>query len=137
MSRAEDQPWSPYPVQDWSRLPEDPLAVSAVDPDWAPPRPGRPWWAPLLVLTVIGGLVGGATFVGHTVGLGWPRTAATAYLPADGTAAYEMVETTREGKTTVSYQITESARFSGVIGLLSTDSTFGKQLFGETYAERD
>jgi outer membrane protein assembly factor BamB len=137
MSRAEDQPWSPYPVQDWSRLPDDPLAVSAVDPSWAPPRSGRPWWAPLVVLAVIGGLVGGAAFVGHTVGLGWPRTAATAYLPADGTAAYQMVEATREGRTTVSYQVTESARFSGVIGLLSTDSSFGTQLFGETYAERD
>ena len=90
-----------------------------------------------MVLTVIGALVGGAAFVGHTVGLGWPRSAVTAYLPADGTAAYEMVETTREGRTTARFQVTETARFSGVIGLLSTDSTFGTQLFAETYAERD
>ena len=96
MSRAEDQPWSPFPVQDWSRLPEDPLAYSAVDPSWGPPEPPRRWWIPLVVLAVIGALVGGATFAGHTVGLGPPRTPATAFLPADGTAAYEMVETIRE-----------------------------------------
>jgi outer membrane protein assembly factor BamB len=137
MPSAEDQPWSPFPVQDWSRLPEDPLASSAVDPSWAPPRPGRPWWAPLVVLTVIGALVGGAAYAGHTVGLGWPRTAATAFLPADGTAAYERVETTRESQTTVSYQVTESARFSGVSGLLSTDTTFGTKLFAEIYGERN
>ena len=71
------------------------------------------------------------------VGFGWPRTAATAFLPADGAAAYERVETTRDGKATVSYQVTESARFSGVTGLLSTDSKFGSQLFAETYAERE
>jgi hypothetical protein len=137
MSRAEDQPWSPFPVQDWSGLPEDPLASSAVDPSWGPPEPRRRWWVPLVVLAIIGGLVGGATFAGHTVGLGLPRTAATAFLPLDGTAAYERVETTREGMTTVSYQVTESARFSGVTGLLSTDTKFGTQLFAETYDERD
>ncbi|HEV2928783.1 MAG TPA: PQQ-binding-like beta-propeller repeat protein, partial [Propionibacteriaceae bacterium] len=92
---------------------------------------------PLVVLAIIGGLVGGVTFAGHTVGLGLPRTAATAFLPADGTAAYERVETTRESKTTVSHQVTESARLSGVTGLLSTDTKFGTQLFAETYDERD
>ena len=40
VSRAEDQPWSPFPVQDWSALPEDPLAYTAVDPSWAPPTSG-------------------------------------------------------------------------------------------------
>jgi outer membrane protein assembly factor BamB len=137
MSRAEDQPWSPFPVQDWSQLPEDPLASSAVDPSWGPPEPTRPWWLPLVVLAVLGALIGGTTFAGHTIGLGQPRTAATAFLPADGTAAYERVDTTRDAKTTVSYQVTESARFLGVTGLLSTDTTFGTQLFAEAYAERD
>ncbi len=137
MSRVEDQPWSPFPVQDWSRLPEDPLAGSAVDPSWAPPEPGRRWWVPLVVLTVIGALIGGATYAGNTVGLGPSRTAATAFLPPDGAAAYETVETSREGKTEVSYQVTESALFSGTTGLLSTDTMFGTQMLAETYEQRD
>jgi hypothetical protein len=95
VSGAEDQPWSPFPVQDWSTLPEDPLAYTAVDPAWAPPRPDRPWWLPLVVLALVGALIGGATFAWSTVGFTTPRTAATAFLPADGTAVYEVVETTR------------------------------------------
>ena len=137
MSRAEDQPWSPFPVQDWSSLPEYPLAHAAVDPNWGPPEQPPRWWVPLVVLAVIGALIGGATFAGHTVGLGLPRTAATAFLPADGTAAYERVETIRGANITVSYQVTESARFIGVTGLLSTDTTFGTQLLAETYDEHD
>ena len=137
MLRAEDEPWSPFPVQDWSALPADPLAYSAVDPSWAPPRPGRPWWRPLVVLALVGALIGGATFAGDTVGFTAPRTAATAFLPADGTAAYETVETTQERKTERQQQVTESARFTGVTGLLSTDAAFGTQLFGETADERD
>jgi outer membrane protein assembly factor BamB len=137
MSPAEDQPWSPFPVQDWSQLPEDPLAYSPVDPRWGPPKSPRRWWIPLVVLTVIGALVGAATFAGSTVGLGPPRTPATAFLPPDGAAAYELVETTRGGRSTVSYQVTESARFSGTTGLLSTDTKFGTQLYSETFDERD
>ena len=79
MSRAEDQAWSPFPVQDWSRLPDDPLAHSTVDPSWGPPAPPRRWWIPLVVLAVIGALVGGATFAGSTVGLDPPQTPATAF----------------------------------------------------------
>src|SRR5687768_3514881 len=96
MSPAEDPPWSPYPVQDWSRLPDDPLTHTAVDPNWAPPTPGRRWWPPLVVFVIIGALIGAAAYAGQTVGLGDPRTAATGYLPADGVATYERVETTRE-----------------------------------------
>ena len=49
MSRAEDQPWSPYPVQDWSRLPEDPLAVIGGRPQLgtapaASALVGSRWW---------------------------------------------------------------------------------------------
>ena len=137
MSGSEEQPWAPFPVQDWSRLPEDPLANSAVDPSWGPPEPQRRWWVPLAVFAVVGALVGGAVFAGHTVGLDPPRTAATAFLPTDGAAAYERVDTTRERKTTVGYQVTESARFTGVTGLLSTDTSFGTQLLTETFDERD
>jgi putative pyrroloquinoline-quinone binding quinoprotein len=128
---AENEPWSPFPVQDWSSLPEDPLAYTAVDPSWAPPRPDRPWWLPLVVLALVGALIGGATFAWNTVGFTTARTAATAFLPADGTAVYEVVETTRESATDRSSQVTESARFRGVTGLLSTDATFGSKLFAE------
>jgi outer membrane protein assembly factor BamB len=131
MSHAENQPWSPFPVQDWSRLPEDPLASSPVDPNWGPPRPARRWWLPLVVLLLVGGLIGGATFAGQTVGFGRPRTAATAFLPTDGSAAYERVDSFREGKAAVGYQVTESAFFSGLTGLLSTDAAFGARLFAE------
>jgi outer membrane protein assembly factor BamB len=47
------------------------------------------------------------------------------------------VETSREGDTTDSFQVTESALFSGTTGLLSTDTKFGAQLFAETYEQRD
>ena len=137
MSRAEDQPWSPFPVQDWSTLPEDPLAYSPVDPSWAPPRPDRPWWRPLVVLALIGALIGGAAFVGSTVGFTTPRTTATAFVPPDGTAAYEVVETTRESATERRFQVTESARFRGATGLLSTDSAFGSRLFAEVGERTD
>ena len=137
MSRAEDQPWSPFPVQDWSTLPEDPLAHTEVDPSWAPPRPERPWWPPLVVFALLGALIGGAAFAWNTVGFGTPRTAATAFLPPDGTAVYEAVEITRELRTERRQQVTESARFAGVTGLLSTDSTFGSQLFTEVGEQTD
>jgi outer membrane protein assembly factor BamB len=137
VSRAEDQPWSPFPVQDWSTLPEDPLAYTAVDPSWAPPRAGRPWWLPLVVLAVVGALIGGAAFAWNTVGFTTPRTAATAFLPADGSAVYEAVETTRGSATERSSQVTESARFRGVTGLLSTDSAFGSKLFAEVGQQTD
>jgi outer membrane protein assembly factor BamB len=137
VSRAEDQPWSPFPVQDWSALPEDPLGHSTVDPSWGPPRPDRPWWRPLIVLALVGALIAGATFVWTTLGFTGPRTAATAFLPADGTAVYEAVETTREQKTEQRRQVTESARFRGVAGLLSTDTTFGSRVLGQVADERD
>lgn len=136
MSRTEDQPWSPFPVQDWSSLPHDPMAGSSVDPSWAPPRRPRPWWLPLLVFALIGGLIGGAAFVWDTVGFNTPRTAATAFLPPDGTAAYERVET-RGPDAAARQQVTESARFRGVNGLLAFDTTFGTRLLGETFEGRD
>jgi outer membrane protein assembly factor BamB len=133
---TQDQPWSPFPVQDWSTLPEDPLAPPAVDPTWAPPRPDRPWWRPLVVLAVIGTLIGGAAFAWNAVGFGTPRTAATAFLPPDGTAVYETVETTRELDTGRRYQVTESARFAGEPGLLSTDTTFASRVLYAVADER-
>ncbi len=90
-----------------------------------------------MIFIVIGALVGTAAYAGQTVGLGDPETAATRFLPADGTATYERVDTTRELKTDVTYQVTESARFTGVTGLLSTDTSFGTKMLAETFDERD
>jgi len=137
MSPAEDPPWSPFPVQDWSLLPEDPLSHTAVDPNWGPPALGRRWWPPLVIFVIIGALIGTAAYAGQTVGLGDPKTAAAGYLPADGAATYERVETTRDLETAVSLQVTESARFSGVTGLLSTDTSFGAKILEDTFDERD
>ena len=50
---------------------------------------------------------------------------ATRYLPPDGAVAYERTDTTRELKTSIGTAVTESARLSGVPGLLSVDSRFG------------
>ncbi len=128
-----DPPWSPYPVQDWSSLPEDPL-------QWPPPT-GRPvrvgarrWWPPLLVFVLIGALIATLGYLGSATAPG-TTVAAAGYLPADGTATYERVDTTRETTTTSTTQVTESARLSGVTAVLSTETTFGTQAFAPHYDE--
>ena len=128
MSSADDQeprrigePWSPFPVQDWSALPADPLAPSAVDPTWGPPQPARRWWTPLLVLTVIALVLSGSTYVATSGGSDDQDRGALAFLPADGTASFARVESTRELKTTIRNEITESARLSGYTAMLSTE----------------
>lgn len=127
-----EQPWSPFPVQDWSSLPEDPLAEPP-DSGPDPPRARRRWWPPLIVFVVIGSLIGALAYLGDAWGLEPPTTAAVAFLPDDGTAAYERIETTRELKTTSELTVTESARLSGVSGVLSTDTAFGIRVFADLY----
>ena len=78
------------------------------------------------MLLLIAALIGGGAYAGSSLGLTPPATAATHFLPADGSAAYERVETRRELATTTEQQVTESALFSGVTGLLSTDGAFGE-----------
>ena len=134
----EDQPWSPFPVQDWSTLPADPLGGIAVNPTWpAPEPPHRSWWRPLIIFGLVAALVAGAAFVASSVGVTARATAATRYLPSDGAVSYERTDTTRELKTTVGLAVTESARLSGVAGLLSTDSTFATKMLDEAYADRN
>jgi outer membrane protein assembly factor BamB len=134
----DDQPWSPFPVQDWSTLPADPLGGVAVNPTWpAPEPPQRSWWRPLIVFGLVAALVAGAAFVASSVGVAARATAATRYLPSDGAVSYERTDTTRELKTTVGLAVTESARLSGVAGLLSTDSTFATKMLDEAFADRD
>jgi outer membrane protein assembly factor BamB len=134
----DDQPWSPFPVQDWSTLPADPLGGVAVNPTWPAPKPTqRSWWRPLIVFGLVAALVAGAAFVASSVGVAARATAATRYLPSDGAVSYERTDTTRELKTTVGLAVTESARLSGVAGLLSTDSTFATKMLDEAFADRD
>ena len=47
------------------------------------------------------------------------------------------METTRDSQTERHAQVTETARFQGVAGLLSADAAFGTRLFGETADERN
>jgi outer membrane protein assembly factor BamB len=135
---SDNQPWSPFPVQDWSTLPPDPLGSVAVNPTWPAPQPSqRSWWRPLVAYGLVAALVAGAAFVANSVGVAARATAAADYLPSDGAVSYERTDTTRELKTTVGLAVTESARLSGVAGLLSTDSAFSTKMLDETYADRD
>jgi outer membrane protein assembly factor BamB len=135
---SDDQPWSPFPVQDWSTLPPDPLGSVAVNPTWpAPQPPQRSWWRPLVAYGLVAALVAGAAFVANSVDGAARATAAADYLPSDGAVSYERTDTTRELKTTVGLAVTESARLSGVAGLLSTDSAFATKMLDEAYADRD
>jgi outer membrane protein assembly factor BamB len=134
----DDQPWSPFPVQDWSTLPADPLGSVAVNPTWPPPQsPQRSWWRPLIVFGLVAALVAGAAFVATSVGVAARVTTAAGYLPPDGAASYERTDTTRELKTTVGLTVTESARLSGVAGLLSTDGAFASKMLSEAHANHD
>jgi hypothetical protein len=136
-ARSRDEPWSPFPVQDWSTLPPDPLGSVAINPTWPEPKDPRLWWRPLIVFALVAALVAAAAFAASSVGVATRATAAAGYLPADGAVAYERTATTRELTTTVGIAVTESARFTGVAGLLSTDSAFTTKLLGDAYTDRD
>ena len=137
MPSADDQPWSPFPVQDWSTLPADPLGSVAVNPTWPAPQPQRSWWRPLVVFGLVAALVAGAAFVASSAGVAGRTTAAAGYLPSDGAVSYERTDTTRELKSVVGIAVTESARLSGVAGLLSTDGAFAAKMLGAAYPDRD
>ena len=137
MNVADDQPWSPFPVQDWSALPADPLGSVAVNPTWPPPQPQRSWWRPLVVFGLVAALVAAAAFVASSVGVAARATAAADYLPSDGAVSYDRTDTTRELKSVVGVAVTESARLSGVAGLLSTDGAFAYRMLDAVYPDRD
>jgi PQQ-like domain len=137
MSSADDQPWSPFPVQDWSTLPADPLGSVVVNPTWPAPPPQRSWWRPLVVFGLVAALIAGVAFVASSVGVAARETAAADYLPSDGAVSYERNETTRELKSVIGIAVTESARLSGVAGLLSTDGAFAAKMLGAAYPDRD
>jgi outer membrane protein assembly factor BamB len=135
MPAADHQPWSPFPVQDWSTLPPDPLGSVSINPTWPEPKDPRPWWRPLLIFGLIAALVAGGAFVANSVGPTLRATAAADYLPADGAVSYERTATTRELKTTIGTAVTEAARLSGVTGLFSTDSALADKILDQAYAD--
>ncbi len=141
MSEPGEQRWAPFPVQDWSTMPEDPLAPQA----WGAPDPAalvpvgatagpsthRPWWVPLVVLLCLGLVVGTGTWLARRAPE--TRTAALSFVPADGDALWQRVDLTRESVTETSTQVTESARFVGVDGLLSGDSFLVTRVLHQDY----
>jgi len=141
VSEAGDQRWAPFPVQDWSTMPDP----APVDPTWGPPDPAtnaavlarlgtqRPWWLPLVALLCLGLVVGTGTWLARRA----PevRTAALAYVPADGDALWQRVDLTREAVTQTSTQVTESARFAGIDGLLSGDSFLVTRVLHQDYED--
>ena len=137
MPSAHEQPWSPFPVQDWSSLPPDPLGGVAINPTWPAPKEQWPWWRPLVVFGLVAALVAVAAFVASSVGVAARVTTAARYLPTDGAVSYERTATTSELKTTVGINVTEAARLSGVAGLLSTDGAFAAKMLDEASADRE
>ena len=141
---AEPERWAPFPVQDWSTMPVDPLAPpTAPDggPGWGPPAPGlrvpgrtaRPWWVPLVVLLCLGLVVGTGTWLARrTVE---SRTAALGFVPADGAALWQQLGTTRERETRTTTVVTESARFTGVDALLSGDPSLTTRVLRQDFED--
>ena len=142
MTEAGDQRWAPFPVQDWSTMPDQ----SPVDPTWGPPDPtasvpsgaagartGRAWWVPFVVLLCLGLVVGTGTWLARRAPS--VRTAALVYVPADGDALWQRVDLIRESVTETSTQVIESARFAGINGLLSGDSFLVTRVLHQDYDE--
>lgn len=129
-----EHPWSPFPVQDWSSLPVDPLDQVSVDRSWAPPADPRRWWVPLVVFAVLGGLLGVGAYAG-SASTPPSLAAAAAFLPVDGSAVYQRVETTRELRTDARVEVSENARLEGPAGLLSLDATFELPILTEVVDE--
>lgn len=136
MSEAGDQRWAPFPVQDWSSMPVEqpvgyPTDQPADQPTEHPGWPSRPWWIPLVVLLCLGLVVGSGTWLARRAPE--TRTVALSYVPADGDALWQRVDTTRELVTRSNTQVTESARFVGITGLLSGDSFLVTRVLHQDY----
>lgn len=141
---GQEQRWSPFPVQDWSRLPHDPLDSPAydpqldaedgktllVDPAWGPPTPRPRGWIPLLVVVLCCLLVGGSLWVVDR-GQAPRATAALAFVPVDGHVAYEQrTEDSATGGGETSVVVSESARIDGAAVIGSVDNALGRQVLG-------
>jgi outer membrane protein assembly factor BamB len=128
---ADAERWAPFPVQDWSTLPDRdrvPGPYGYVDPGWAPPaqaRDPRPGWLPLLVVILVAALVAGSLVVAEWVGGAAARSEALDYVPADGAAGYQQRVIT-VGSSSTSRQLgTESARLTGATVLGGLDWNLG------------
>lgn len=143
-----DQPWSPFPVQDWSTMPADPMrppvadeglgteapawGVSSTDvlASWAPPRDPRPAWLPLLVIGLLCALVAGALATADRVGSIRTARGSVRFVPADGAVAYAEQKLTRELDTRTTTTVTESARLAGLAGTSSLEFAFSTKILG-------
>jgi outer membrane protein assembly factor BamB len=128
--------WAPFPVQDWSTMPpsgssHDPYAH--VDPTWGPPAPRtdrRPGWLPLLVVIMVTVLVAGGLLAADHSGAATARTAATRFVPSDGSVRYLQRDTTIGAVTTSSRHVQESARQGGALVIGGLDFTLGTAVVG-------
>src|SRR4051794_39086652 len=121
------EPWSPYPVQDWSALPADPLRPqqSAVDPAWGPPTGRRRSGIPLVVILLVCALVAGMVYVGTRIGVLADTVGAARFVPVDGAVSYAHRDDGGSRQT----MITEAATgLSGTQAALAVDFTFGTKL---------
>ncbi len=143
MGGAGEQRWAPFPVQDWSTMPDDllgPAGAARAGP-WGPPSPatlvpparGRRRWVPLVVLLCLGLVVATGTWLARRAPE--PRTAALAYVPADGDALWQRLDTTREAGTRTATVVTESARFAGADGLESGDPALTTRVLHQDHAD--
>lgn len=131
---GQEQRWSPFPVQDWSRLPYDPLldaedgSTLGLDPDRDPPTPHPTGWVPLLVVALCCLLVGGALWTGDVARV--PQaSAALAFVPGDGHVAYgKLTEDSATGGGETRVLATESARIDGAAVRGSLDHSLSAQV---------
>lgn len=139
-SGAEPGRWAPFPVQDWSSLPPaEPTPYAWVDPSWGPPPPPGagstaapvgPRWLPTLVVVLVTVLVAGGLVAADRVGASTRVSAATAYVPTDGSAAYQQRSTTVGSETATTTLVQESAWQNGATVIGGLDWTLGVKVVG-------
>lgn len=131
-----NQPWSPFPVQDWQTLAPatrgDPHAgppeSAWVNPAWAPPRDPKRSWLPLLVISLVTCLVATGFYVADRFGEQDFASSAQAFVPDDGAVSYSERKTRSPQRTDRAQFVTESARLTGVTALTALDFTFSSKL---------
>ena len=125
--------WSPYPVQDWSTLPFDPLAPTALTPPETTPVHSRPWWLPLVALAVVGTLLSVVVHAATTDAQ--PAGTTSHYLPPDGSVAWQQTTAGPPERSRSTTSAVESARLAGVAGVFALDPVLSVELVGEAAAD--
>lgn len=98
-----------------------------------PPRragESRPRWLPLFVVSLVAALVAGALVVADQGGSATGRTAASAYLPADGAVGYRVQSTVTGSRSVTRKIVEESARAPGGLVSSGLDYTLGVKVGG-------